>query len=135
MTLLLTVILVALVFEYINGFHDTANAIATSVSTRALSVKAAIIMAATLNFVGAMAFTKVAKTIGTGMQRLAMRLEKVPPDVRQRFAELTEQVNQRAARSTPTASRPAERPESETSPEDVPLTAARNREAEERDVK
>ena len=65
--MLCLVILAALLFDYINGFHDTANAIATSVSTRALSVKAAIIMAATLNFAGAMAFTKVAKTIGTGI--------------------------------------------------------------------
>lgn len=67
LVMLCLVILAALLFDYINGFHDTANAIATSVSTRALSVKAAIIMAATLNFAGAMAFTKVAKTIGTGI--------------------------------------------------------------------
>ncbi|BCS51718.1 inorganic phosphate transporter [Geobacter sp. SVR] len=65
--LLCLVIAAALLFDYINGFHDTANAIATCVSTRALSVKAAIIMAASLNFIGAMAFTKVAKTIGTGI--------------------------------------------------------------------
>jgi PiT family inorganic phosphate transporter len=65
--MLCLVILAALLFDYINGFHDTANAIATSVSTRALSVRAAIVMAATLNFIGAMAFTKVAKTIGTGI--------------------------------------------------------------------
>lgn len=65
--MLCLVILAALLFDYINGFHDTANAIATSVSTRALSVKAAIVLAASLNFLGAMAFTKVAKTIGTGI--------------------------------------------------------------------
>jgi PiT family inorganic phosphate transporter len=65
--MLCLVILAAVLFDYINGFHDTANAIATSVSTRALSVKAAIVMAASLNFLGAMAFTKVAKTIGTGI--------------------------------------------------------------------
>jgi PiT family inorganic phosphate transporter len=65
--MLCLVILAALLFDYINGFHDTANAIATSVSTRALSVRSAIIMAASLNFLGAMAFTKVAKTIGTGI--------------------------------------------------------------------
>lgn len=65
--MLVLVVIAALVFDYINGFHDTANAIATSVSTRALSVKAAIILAASLNFLGAMAFTKVAKTIGTGI--------------------------------------------------------------------
>ncbi len=67
LVMLCLVILAALLFDYINGFHDTANAIATCVSTRALSVRAAIFMAATLNFVGAMAFTKVAKTIGTGI--------------------------------------------------------------------
>lgn len=61
------VVLAALVFDYINGFHDTANAIATCVSTRALSVKAAIIMAAVLNFAGAMISTKVAATIGKGI--------------------------------------------------------------------
>lgn len=65
--MLCLVILAALVFDYINGFHDTANAIATCVSTRALSVRAAIIMAATLNFAGAMISTKVATTIGKGI--------------------------------------------------------------------
>jgi inorganic phosphate transporter, PiT family len=69
--MLCLVVAAALIFDYINGFHDTANAIATCVSTRALSVKAAIMMAATLNFVGAMAFTKVAKTIGTGIVNTA----------------------------------------------------------------
>lgn len=65
--LLCLVILAALIFDYINGFHDTANAIATCVSTRALSVKSAIFMAAALNFVGAMISTKVAATIGKGI--------------------------------------------------------------------
>lgn len=65
--LLVLVIAAALVFDYVNGFHDTANAIATCVSTRALSVKAAIIMAALLNFAGAMVSTKVASTIGKGI--------------------------------------------------------------------
>ena len=50
--------------RFINGFHDTANAIATSVSTRAIAPKTAIMMAATLNFLGAMVSTGVAKTIG-----------------------------------------------------------------------
>src|SRR5512134_120666 len=61
------VIMAALAFDYINGFHDTANAIATCVSTRALTVKAAIFMAAILNFAGAMISTKVASTIGKGI--------------------------------------------------------------------
>ncbi|WP_295999344.1 inorganic phosphate transporter [uncultured Veillonella sp.] len=58
------VVLLALAFDYINGFHDTANAIATSVSTRAITPKKAIIMTAVLNFLGAMVSTGVAKTIG-----------------------------------------------------------------------
>ncbi|WP_128656697.1 inorganic phosphate transporter [Paenibacillus sp. 598K] len=58
------VVFLALAFDFINGFHDTANAIATSVSTRALSPRVAILMAAIMNFVGALTFTGVAKTIG-----------------------------------------------------------------------
>lgn len=58
------VIILALIFDFINGFHDTANAIATSVSTRALNPNHAIMMAAGLNFFGAMVSTGVAKTIG-----------------------------------------------------------------------
>ena len=58
------VIILALLFDYINGFHDTANAIATSVSTRALTPRQAIWMAAGLNFLGALFSTGVAKTIG-----------------------------------------------------------------------
>ncbi len=65
--LFLLVVVAALVFDFINGFHDTANAIATSISTRALSLRTAIIMAAVLNFVGAMVSTKVATTIGKGI--------------------------------------------------------------------
>jgi inorganic phosphate transporter, PiT family len=65
MIFLLTVLIVvfALAFDFINGFHDTANAIATSVSTRALSPRQAIILAAVMNFIGALTFTGVAKTI------------------------------------------------------------------------
>ena len=62
--LIFMVIILALVFDFINGFHDTANAIATSVSTRALNPNHATIMAACLNFFGAMVSTGVAKTIG-----------------------------------------------------------------------
>ncbi|WP_136515017.1 inorganic phosphate transporter [Geomonas edaphica] len=67
LVLLVAVIGAALLFDYINGFHDTANAIATCVSTRALTVRTAIFMAAGLNFVGAMISTKVAATIGKGI--------------------------------------------------------------------
>lgn len=58
------VIVLALAFDFINGFHDTANAIATCIVTRSLSPRIAIIMSAFLNFVGAMVSTGVAKTIG-----------------------------------------------------------------------
>src|SRR5512138_2996140 len=67
MTLLLTVILVALVFEYINGFHDTANSIATVVSTKVLSPRQAVILAAVTNLLGALWGTAVAKTISSGL--------------------------------------------------------------------
>src|SRR5437773_10937516 len=64
-TLVLVIILgLAVVFDYINGFHDTANAIATSVSTRALRPEQAIAPSATANFVGALTGTAVATTIG-----------------------------------------------------------------------
>ncbi|MEH6943075.1 inorganic phosphate transporter [Bacillus sp. JJ722] len=66
---LLTILIVigALAFDFINGFHDTANAIATAVSTKALKPRHAIILAAVMNFVGAMTFTGVAKTITQGI--------------------------------------------------------------------
>ena len=67
MLLLLTIVAVALVFDYTNGFHDTANAIATSVSTRALSPRVAVLMAAGLNLLGALLYTGVAKTVGEGL--------------------------------------------------------------------
>ena len=75
--MLCLVVAAALLFDYINGFHDTANAIATSVSTRALSVRGAIVLAASLNFIGAMAFTKVAKTIGTGIVNASQMTQMV----------------------------------------------------------
>ena len=65
--LLLVVLGLAVLFDYINGFHDTANAIATSVSTRALKPEHAILMSATANFVGALTGTAVAKTIASGL--------------------------------------------------------------------
>ncbi|MBO8162375.1 MAG: inorganic phosphate transporter [Brevibacillus sp.] len=61
------VVVMALSFDFINGFHDTANAIATSVSTRALSPRTAIVIASLLNLVGALTYTGVAKTIGKGI--------------------------------------------------------------------
>jgi PiT family inorganic phosphate transporter len=65
--LLIAVVVLAVLFDYINGFHDTANAIATSVATRALDPRAALAMATAFNFIGAFAGTAVAKTIGAGL--------------------------------------------------------------------
>lgn len=74
--LILTVVVLALLFDYINGFHDTANAIATSVSTRAIPPKVAICMAASLNFLGAMYSTGVAKTIGGDIVKSASHVDE-----------------------------------------------------------
>lgn len=65
--LLIAVIIVALAFEFINGFHDCANAIATVVSTKVLSPKQAVLFGASLEFIGALTGTHVAKTIGAGI--------------------------------------------------------------------
>ncbi|MFA7487816.1 MAG: inorganic phosphate transporter, partial [Lysobacteraceae bacterium] len=67
LTLVLMVVLFALVFEYINGFHDTANSIATVVATKVLSPMQAIALAASMNLLGALAGTAVAKTIASGL--------------------------------------------------------------------
>ena len=64
---LVAVVVVALFFDFTNGFHDTANAIATSVSTRALSPRAAVLSAAILNFAGAFVFLEVAATVAKGI--------------------------------------------------------------------
>ena len=64
---MIIVLLLAVGFDYVNGFHDTANAIATSVSTRALRPSHAILMSATANFVGALTGTAVATTIAKGI--------------------------------------------------------------------
>src|SRR5690349_18580491 len=66
LTLFLFVLLAALVFEYINGFHDTANAIATVVSTKVLTPRQAVMLAAIANLIGAFWGEAVAKTIGQG---------------------------------------------------------------------
>ncbi|SFM31369.1 inorganic phosphate transporter [Pelosinus propionicus] len=75
-TLIIFVVLLALAFDYINGFHDTANAIATSVSTRALTPRVAVWMAAALNFLGAMYSTGVAKTIGGDLVKSAQMVNQ-----------------------------------------------------------
>jgi PiT family inorganic phosphate transporter len=65
--IVVTVVLVALGFDYTNGFHDAANAIATTVSTRAMTPRAALLMAAVMNLVGAFLGTSVASTVGKGI--------------------------------------------------------------------
>jgi inorganic phosphate transporter, PiT family len=67
LALVIAVILIALAFDYTNGFHDAANAIATSVSTRALTPRVALLMAAAMNFLGAFLGTEVAETVGKGI--------------------------------------------------------------------
>src|SRR2546425_3096033 len=67
MTLILIVILVALVFEFINGFHDTANSIATVVGTKVLTPRQAIVLAAITNLFGALMGSAVATTVGKGL--------------------------------------------------------------------
>ncbi len=66
-TLLVIVVAVALTFDFTNGFHDTANSIATAVSTRALSPRLAVLLAAVANLAGAFLTTAVAKTVGKGL--------------------------------------------------------------------
>lgn len=66
-TILILAIVFAVVFDYINGFHDSANAIATVVSTRVLTPRTAVIMAAIFNFLGALYSTNVAKTVASGL--------------------------------------------------------------------
>jgi PiT family inorganic phosphate transporter len=65
--LFIIIIVLALVFDYINGFHDAANAIATVVSTKVLSPRIAVLFGAVLNFAGALLGTKVASTVGSGL--------------------------------------------------------------------
>jgi PiT family inorganic phosphate transporter len=65
--LLIAVVAIALIFDYVNGMHDAANAIATAISTRAISPRNAVLMAGALNFVGAFISEGVAKTMGSGL--------------------------------------------------------------------
>jgi len=66
-TLVVVIVIVALGFDYTNGFHDAANAIATSISTKALTPRVALAMAAIFNVIGALISTKVAATVGSGI--------------------------------------------------------------------
>ena len=64
---LVLVVATALVFDFTNGFHDTANAVATTVSTRALSPRIAVLIAASMNLLGALVWTAVAKNVAGGL--------------------------------------------------------------------
>ncbi len=77
MSLIILVVVLALTFDFINGFHDTANAIATCVSTRAIRPGVAIVGTAVLNFIGAMISTGVAKTIGGDIVMSASMITEV----------------------------------------------------------
>jgi PiT family inorganic phosphate transporter len=74
--IIICVCVFALAFEFINGFHDTANAIATAVYTRALTAKRAILLAAVMNFIGALLFEGVAKTISQGIVKADVNLDE-----------------------------------------------------------
>jgi PiT family inorganic phosphate transporter len=76
-SLLIAVVVMAIVFDYINGFHDAANAIATVVSTGVLPIRTAVLIAGVLNFVGAMTGTAVAKTIASGFADPAIVTQSV----------------------------------------------------------
>src|SRR3954453_7635932 len=67
MALVLVLIVVALAFEYMNGFNDSANAIATSVATKALTGRQAVMLASVCDLLGALAGTAVAKTVAAGL--------------------------------------------------------------------
>ena len=75
--LLIAVLVSAFVFEFINGFHDTANAIATTVYTRALPARVAILMSATMNFIGALMSENVALTIAKGLVDVQLELHVI----------------------------------------------------------
>src|SRR3954465_6020010 len=76
-SLLVAVIIAAIIFDYINGFHDAANAIATVVSTGVLPIRTAVIVAGLFNFAGALLGTAVAKTIATGFADPAIVTQSV----------------------------------------------------------
>ncbi|MHC6179546.1 inorganic phosphate transporter [Clostridium sp. JNZ X4-2] len=67
LTLTIIIVIIAIIFDTINGFHDSANAIACCVSTRVLTMKEAVVMSASLNFIGAFMSVKVAETVGSGI--------------------------------------------------------------------
>ena len=67
MTLVIITIILAIIFNYVNGFHDTANSIATSITTKSLSATNAIIMASVLEFIGSLFSTKLPRQLEKGL--------------------------------------------------------------------
>lgn len=67
LTLLVLFIILGLIFEFVNGFHDAANAVATVIATRVLLPTAAVLMAGIMNFLGAISGTAIAPTVGKGI--------------------------------------------------------------------
>ena len=78
LAILIAVVVVALAFDYTNGFHDAANAIATSISTRALTPRVALTLAAVMNFVGALLGQKVAHTVSDTIDTGGLRGQPRP---------------------------------------------------------
>src|SRR5207244_4826457 len=76
MVLLVFVVAIALAFDFTNGFHDTANYVATWVGTRALSPRRAVLVSAAANLAGAFVTTAVAKTVGSGLIDSGLATEK-----------------------------------------------------------
>jgi PiT family inorganic phosphate transporter len=87
--MLFLIIILALAFDFVNGFHDTANAVATSVATRALSPSSAILLASTLNFIGALMFSGVAQTIGQGITSPVLLEQGLPVIMAALLASIT----------------------------------------------
>ena len=77
MVLIILVILIALIFEFINGFHDTAISIATVVSTKVLTPRQAVLLAAAMDLVGALVGSAVAKTIASGLVEMSVVSSRV----------------------------------------------------------
>ena len=109
LVIVVLVIVVALVFDFTNGFHDTANAMATSVATGALKPRTAVLISAVLNVVGAFLSTEVAKTVSQGgLEAGAVDLGRgVELALRERVVVLADEAQLDAARAGVYDERPA----------------------------
>ena len=107
LALVIATVAIALFFDYTNGFHDAANAIATSVSTRALTPRIALAMAAILNFVGALLGVEVAKTIEdilTGFDGIDRRTMPLTVVVMRRWSARSPGTSSRGTSGCPSSS-------------------------------